>query len=133
MFVNFSCQENTNRLPNVYVNIVLDLNKPEFSELNTPGNFIYITGGIAGIIVYHDLDGQYKAFDRACPYDFYSCGGRVEVKDIGTGVVVDSSCCGSEFSITNEGAVLKGPARTPLKRYRVQYNPEANTLYITSY
>ena len=122
-----------NNLPNVYVDYTLDLDKPEYYELNTLGNFVYITGGVSGIIVYHDLDGSFKAYERACPYDFYDCGGMVSVTDLDKGIIKDTLCCGSEFSLTNDGLVLKGPAVTPLRQYKVYYYPNSNTLRITSY
>ncbi len=127
------CKSTRDPLPNVYVNLSLDLNKPEFYELNTPGNYIYITGGLAGIIVYHDLDGSFKAFDRACPYDFNINDARVYVTDISLGRVSDTIHCGSIFSITNEGAVIKGPARYPLRQYKTYYYPNSNILQISSY
>jgi nitrite reductase/ring-hydroxylating ferredoxin subunit len=119
-------------LPDVYVNIVLDLNKPENFDLNAPGNFIYITGGIAGIIVYHDLDGNFYAYERACPYD-YSQGGRVYVISIDSALAADTVGCGSRFSLSNQGIVVEGPARHPLRQYKTYYNPYSNTLQITSY
>ena len=129
----FSCKSTRDPLPNVYVNLSLDLNKPEFYELNTPGNYIYITGGLAGIIVYHDLDGTFKAFDRACPYDFNVNNARVYITDISLGRASDTIHCGSIFSITNEGAVIKGPANYPLRQYKTYYYPNSNILQIYSY
>ncbi len=129
-----SCKNEThNNLPTVFVDYTLDLNKPEYYELNTLGNYVYITGGVSGIIVYHDLDGSFKAYERACPYDFYDCGGRVSVTDLDRGIIADTMCCGSEFSLTTDGLVLKGPATVPLREYKVYYYPNSNTLRITSY
>ncbi len=129
----FGCKSTSDNLPSVYVNYSLDLNKPEYYSLNTPGNYIYITGGLAGIIVYHDLDGSFKAYDRACPYDFVTDGARVYVTDISLGRVSDTVNCGSVFSITNEGVVIKGPADRPLRQYKTYYYPNSNILQITSY
>ncbi len=129
----FGCTGLRDNLPSVYVDILLDLNKPEYYELNTPGNYIYINGGLAGIIVYHDLTGEYKAYDRACPYDFNLNAARVSVTDLSLGKACDTAGCGSEFSITNEGVVLKGPAQRPLRQYKVIYYPNSNQLEIMSY
>ncbi len=134
MVLIFGCKNIVrDNLPNVFVDITLDLDKPEYYELNTLGNYVYITGGVSGIIIYHDLDGSFYAYERACTYDYYDCGGRVSVTDINRGVCTDTLCCSSEFSITNRGAVLKGPAVTPLRMYKVYYYPNSNTLRITSY
>ena len=37
----------------VYVNLLIDLNLPQFSDLQVAGNSIFIEGGIKGIIIYH--------------------------------------------------------------------------------
>ncbi len=133
VFLLIQCKGYRDNLPSVYVNITLDLNKPEYFDLNTFGNYIYITGGLAGIIVYRDLDGSFKAYDRACPYDFNANSARVSVTDISLGVASDTLHCGSEFSITNEGVPIKGPASQPLRQYKTYYYPNSNQLLITSY
>jgi len=122
-----------NDLPNVYVDLSLDLSKPEYYELNTFGNYIYITGGVSGIIVYRDLDGSFRAYERACPYDYYECGGRISVVDRDKGIMEDNVCCGSQYSLTNDGLVIKGPATIPLRQYKVYYYSNSNILRITSY
>ena len=45
----------------VYVNIEIPLNQPEFSELNAIGNSIFISGGVKGIIIYHNNVNNYKS------------------------------------------------------------------------
>jgi len=40
------------------------------------------------------------------------------------------TCCGSEYSLTLEGAVLKGPSRTPLVRYQTIYFESTNQLRV---
>ena len=62
--VFFSCNSQDQYIQNVYVNIELDLNLPEFSELNTNGNAVFIDGGVEGIIVYHGVGNSYKIYDR---------------------------------------------------------------------
>ncbi len=132
-FLILGCNANQDPLPRVYVDITLNLNDPMFYEINTPGNYVEnIVGGLAGIIVYYTLEGNYVAFDQACTYDFNTNGARVHVTDAGAGIVKDS-ICGSEFSLTNDGAVLKGPATYPLRKYYTTYYPNSNTLRITSF
>jgi hypothetical protein len=75
----FSCKGEQNKIPNVYVNITLDLNKPDYSTLSGIGNYVYITGGVSGIVVYRDGLNEFVAYDRACPHD-PECG-RVYVND----------------------------------------------------
>jgi len=123
-----NCQTSENKIPYVYVNIVLDLDKPEFMDLNAIGNYVYITGGVSGIVVYRDGLTDFLAYDRACPYD-PECG-RVKVDDTGYRLV--DTCCGSTFSLTMDGAVLKGPADRTLRKYITYYNENTNQLIITN-
>ncbi len=124
----FSCRSTENKIPYVYVNLTLDLNKPEFSDLNAIGNYVYITGGVSGIVVYRDGLTDFYAYERACPYD-PECG-RVYV-DYDHAKLIDT-CCGSEFSLTLEGALLSGPAELPLRRYATYYNTNTNQLTISN-
>jgi hypothetical protein len=57
------------RIQYVYVDFVVYLDLPEFTELKTPGNYLYVTGGVRGIILYCDFTDSYKAYERNCPYD----------------------------------------------------------------
>lgn len=123
-----NCNTSENKIPYVYVNIVVDIDKPEFMELNAIGNFVYITGGVSGIIVYRDGLYDFFAYERACPYD-PECG-RVHVDESGYRLV--DTCCGSEFSLTMDGAVLKGPSDKPLRKYITYYNENTNQLIITN-
>jgi 3-phenylpropionate/trans-cinnamate dioxygenase ferredoxin component len=62
------------------------------------------------------VDGRLYAFDDLCSCDVQACplsGGLL------TGTTVMCQCHGSLFDITT-GAVLHGPASTPLNAYEVQ-------------
>ncbi|MBN2892100.1 MAG: hypothetical protein JXL97_09550 [Bacteroidales bacterium] len=123
-----SCKNPENKIPYVYVDITLNLDKPEFFELNTVGNYVYVTGGVSGLVVYRDDREVFFAYDRACPHD-PECG-RVEVEDNGYKLV--DTCCGSKFSLTMNGAVLQGPAEMSLREYTTYYYPYSNELRIVS-
>ena len=64
-----SCSNKDDYIPNVYVNIELDLSLPEYSHLSTLGNSIFIDGGNAGIIIYHFAVNEYRIYDRNCSYE----------------------------------------------------------------
>ena len=61
-----SCSDSNDYIKNVYVDIDIDLSLPEFSEINTVGNTIFIEGGNKGIIIYHYANFEYKIYDRNC-------------------------------------------------------------------
>ena len=123
----FSCDENQSDIPNVFVDIYLDLNDPLYNGLTVPGNYEYITGGVNGILIYHTIDDEFRAYERTCPYD-PECG-KVYVDEYNFNAV-DTVCCGSEFSLLSEGVAVQGPSKYPLKQYAAIYNMNSRILHI---
>ena len=68
-----SCSNKNDYIRDVYVNIDVDLSLPEYSNLTTLGNSIFIEGGNAGIIIYHFGVNEYKVYDRNRFNKFNSC------------------------------------------------------------
>jgi hypothetical protein len=102
----FQCKNNKNPVPDVYVDFYINIEDPVYSSVKIPGNYLYLKGGVNGIILYHTVDDRYKAFERTCTYD-PDCG-IVSVKE-DKFTAVDSVCCGSEFSLLVDGVVTQGP------------------------
>ncbi len=112
-------------IPNVPVFVKLNLNNPTYEPLTFPGHYVYLQNvGFRGIIVWHDWDGTYRAFDRACSYHPYEDCALIHV-DSTTAFMkcgrYDSagwhSCCTSHFDMT--GWPIQGPAVMPLRQYTV--------------
>jgi len=122
-----ACDENKNPIPNVYVDIYIDLTDPLYYDLQSVGGYVYITGGVNGILIYRSSSDDFNAYERTCPYD-PDCG-RVTVDDASLNAV-DTVCCKSEFSLLLDGAVSQGPAKFPLKFYTCIYNRNAQILHI---
>ena len=122
-FSFFSCTEDNDLIPNVYVNFNIQLNSAEFSNLQAVGNSEYVTGGVKGIILYrYDFD-TFLAFDRACSFRPSIDCERVKIDNkTGTTLLTDS-CCGSKFLIT-DGYPIEGSALLPLKRYNTSFDGE---------
>jgi nitrite reductase/ring-hydroxylating ferredoxin subunit len=126
----FSCEKNNSNdiLPNIDVNVVLDLNLPEYVELKTPSNWDYVNGGLQGIIVLNTGNGNphYKAFELACPNN-----------DCTTPMNFDGSfklkcpCDNSEYSIIEGSPQTAGNAHFA-REYKVNQVNE-NTLIITNF
>lgn len=112
-------------MPYVYVDIYLNLDLPQYISLKTVGNWLYITDGLKGIVVYHSIDG-YVAFDRQCTYKPQGNCGPVEVDN--TNIYATDSVCMSKFQIT-DGLVVNGPATKPLKRYNTSLNGAVLHIY----
>ena len=123
----FSCDENKNPIPIVPVDFYIDLKLPDYYNLQSVGGYVYVTGGVNGILIYRSSADEFRAYERTCPYD-PDCG-RVSV-DERNFVAVDTVCCKSEFSLLLDGAVSQGPAQYPLKQYTCIYDQNAQILHI---
>ena len=83
-------------MPDVFVDETINLNLPQYIDLQTPSGWVYTKGGIKGIVIQNIGIGNppYKAFDRACPNN-----------DCATPMTFDGSlklqcaCGNSEYSI----------------------------------
>ncbi len=122
-----SCDENKNPIPNVYVDIYIDLTDPLYYDLQSVGGYVYITGGVNGILIYRSSADEFSAYDRTCPYD--PDIGRVVVDNTNFNAI-DSVGCKSEFSLLLGGTVSQGPAEFPLKAYNCIYDMNNQTLHI---
>jgi len=112
-------------IPNVAVDIYIDVNSTLYVQLNTIGGWLYLTGGYKGVLVYRVSEDEFVAYDRTCPYDPYVTNSRLEM-DMGNLIVVDT-VCDSKFVIL-DGSIIEGPATVPLKRYRTTF--DGNILHI---
>jgi Rieske Fe-S protein len=110
----FSCNSNEDYIQNDYVDEYVNLNLPEYSELNTSGSAIFTKGGIEGIIIYHGVGNDYKVYDRNCSYQpSLSCS---VIDSVNSGIAF-CGCCTSAFLISNTGESINAPAILSLKTY----------------
>ncbi len=106
------------------VNITIDLNLPKYNHLRYAGEFAYFDGGIKGVLVIHDFDDAWYAFERTCAY---------EPENVCNQILIDSNelamrcgstknnkfepCCNSLYNFA--GFPTRGPANAPLARYNI--------------
>ena len=102
-------------VPNVAVNIELNLNDIDNVALKQIGGYIYVQGGVRGIIVRRELQDLYKAYDRNCTYQPSVASAVVEVHS--SGFYIEDTSCTSTFDLN--GFPTGGPAAFPLKEYGV--------------
>jgi len=123
----YACSDkNQSRIPEVYVNFYININDPQFFDLQAIGNYVYVTGGVSGIIIYRKSTTEFVAIDRCCSYNpDKRC--KVEV-DTTTNQKIICPVCKSEFSLDN-GLVLKPPASAPLKVYQTDFDGEKVHVY----
>lgn len=112
-------------IPYVFVNVEINVNQLQYDDLRTKG-FVYLPGGVRGMIVYAEIDGTYKAFDRNCPFQPQDTCAVVDVDPSGFFMVDD--CCSSTFDFN--GIPTGGPARDRMREYYTRM--EGNILIITS-
>ncbi|MCG8574556.1 MAG: hypothetical protein MI810_06705 [Flavobacteriales bacterium] len=114
-----SCKEEAYPIPEVPVNIAINLDLPSYIQLNNPGGYAYVNGGSRGIIVYRNFD-EFVALDRHSTYNSQDECAIVDVNPENQFELLDT-CSGSVFSILN-GTVISGPAKFALKRYNASWN-----------
>jgi nitrite reductase/ring-hydroxylating ferredoxin subunit len=111
-----SCGKNSDPIPNVSVNFEASLSDPRLSGLNIAGGVVLISGyGVAGLILYHEPDGSYVAYDRCSSYKPENkCALKLDAGHL----TVTDPCSGSIFSLF-DGTPVKAPATESLKSYYV--------------
>ncbi|MFL5766053.1 MAG: hypothetical protein ACJ77K_19060 [Bacteroidia bacterium] len=119
-------KENENGVPMMSVDTYLYTTSPSFVNLNAVGGWVYIAGGVRGILVYRKSISDFIAYDRNCTYHSSDVCATVYV-DASNIIAVDT-CCHSQFSIV-DGTVLNGPAGLPLKQYNTTFDGSVLHIY----
>ena len=126
-----ACSDQTNLIspiPDVVVREQLNLNSNEALPLKLrDGTYIYLNGGIKGMILYRRSLDNYVVFERKSPYNMQNDCGVVSVHN--TGLYMVDSCHSCTFDW--QGKPTSGPCRDIMKQYQVQYM-NSFTLLITN-
>jgi len=127
-FTGCSDDDTESILPNVPVDVTINLNLPQYLDLQTPTGWAYSTGGIKGIIIQNQGVGTppYKAFDRACPNN--DCTGAMNFDG---SLKLTCPCDNSTYSII-DGSPQTPNGRYFAKEYKVTLI-NASTLNITNF
>lgn len=113
-----ACSDESNvQVPVVSVFEEINLQDLRYQNLHISG-WIYLEGGVRGILLIKESESRYLAFDRACTYHPKEACAQVEMHSSGFYLLDD--CCGSQFDKT--GNVLQGPAQQPLLQYSTSRN-----------
>ena len=120
-----SCEKSTNNFPQVTVNLNLNINNPEFFDVDNTGGWMYLNGGVGGILLYRQNFEQFTAYDRASPFNPVSdC--QIEVAE--DNITITDPCSESMFLIT-DGSVIQGPATQGLMRYNTYYDGQTLMIF----
>jgi cytochrome b6-f complex iron-sulfur subunit len=110
-----STEDDNNNNNNTGGNTV-DLNDPAYAALKTVGGFAYK----GDIIIIRSTETAYLALSKVCTHSQCTVTYNSSSKDI------PCPCHGSKFN--TEGAVLNGPANSPLKKYNVKQDGNILTI-----
>ncbi|MFO7862743.1 MAG: hypothetical protein R6U85_01970 [Salinivirgaceae bacterium] len=120
-----SCKDKENPVPDVYVNITIDLNDASYNDL-VPGSYKNITGGLSGIILYRKNFNEFSAIERTCPYEA-EYNTRVTVIPDNT-LFMECDSCKSRFYI-EDGSLIEGPSKFPLNQYKTMFDGRYLRIY----
>ena len=125
-----SCNKKNDVIPDVYVNFSLNLNDPEFVNLNGFGGSVTVdahtnnwgTGAAGyngnGIIICFGVE-EFYAYDRTCPHDYVENDLSVKVNiDPSNSTIAVCPKCGTKYGLTVGGTPASGVGRYPLKNYK---------------
>jgi hypothetical protein len=113
------CRDTPGVIPYVDVNIDLNLALPAYNSLNFPGNWLYISGGSRGLIVYRYTLDEFVVLDRHATFDV-GAGCQCTLSE--DGYTILDPCSDSQWYIF-DGSIIQGPTTAPLERYTTTWIP----------
>ncbi len=113
--------QNTSQNPvsSVPVNLSFYPNDPAFFKVQTIGGWIYVDGGINGIVLYRLSNEQFLAFERSSTHLPDNAAAKVFVQK--DNFTMRDTVSGSEWRLV-DGIVTKGPATWALRQYGTSYD-----------
>ena len=104
----FGCSQsrvNNDCFPFISVNETINLDLPQFIDLQVPGGWAYAPGGFQGLIIYNINGVQFRAYDRRCPgQNISSCSQMI----VDSNLRILCQCDDSEYNILNGQPLTDG-------------------------
>ncbi len=121
-----SCKkENQSGVPPVALDISININLPEYADLQVPGGWAYLTGGSQGLVVYRVSTDEFTALDRHCPVNPENlCRVTVDESQV---VAKDTACCEATF-LLQDGQPLS-VSGISLRKYNTIFNGTTLRIY----
>ncbi len=103
-------------IPDISFRIQLNLNLPEYNNLQYPGNsFATYNYGVKGIVIYNINGTQYSAFELADPnHPLRECSTMTV-----NGVIASCGCDDNEYNVIT-GELSSGEGQYTMKPYRIR-------------
>lgn len=124
----------TENIPRGLVNTILDLNLASNMHLNNVGTFSYISGGVKGVLIIHDYDDSWYAFERTCAFEPTRNCSQIWVDSVNIQLKCGTynagsfePCCESTYMFS--GFPTKGPAAGRLAQYYITRNGNLLQVY----
>jgi hypothetical protein len=114
-------------VPSVPVQITIYPNDPLYFKLQAIGGWMYVDGGINGIVVYRKSEQEFVAVERTSSYLPDNPEARVKV--MSDNFTLRDTISDSRWRIF-DGTVTQGPAEWALRLYGTSYN--GNSLRIVN-
>jgi len=115
----FGCRNKYTGIPNVNVNLYINLQDPQYQSLSGLGSWAYLNGGSKGIIIFNLDNENYLAYERHCPYDPENSCAKIVVDD--TDLFAEDTCCTTKYQLI-DGQAISGPGGLPLKAYNTSFD-----------
>lgn len=112
------------------VNITIYPNDPIYFKIQVVGGWVYINGGVNGIIVYRQSQtgaSDFIAIERTSTYLPNEPSALAKVQS--DNFTLKDTVSGSKWQLNN-GSVLSGPATLPLRQYQAIYDNGTGSLTI---
>lgn len=106
-------------IPTRKVDFYIYLDDIRYQNLLNYGGYVYLTGGVNGLVVYRVAENMFVCYDRACPHDWQHPDSWIWVEE--SGLTLQCTLCGSRFNIL-DGNIVNGPAVNPLYTYRTAFD-----------
>ncbi len=121
-----SCRkESQSGVPPVSLDITLNINLPEYADLQVPGGWVYLSGGSQGLIVYRVNNDEFTALDRHCPVAPEElCSVIVDESGV---IARDTACCEASF-LLQDGQPLS-VSGISLRKYNTIFNGSTLRIY----
>lgn len=115
-------QAANNPVPSIPVNVTVYPNDPLNFKVQAIGGWIYVNGGINGIILYRKSQQEFIAVERTSSY--LPDNPNAKVKVMSDNFTVRDTISDSRWRIF-DGAVTQGPAQWALRLYGTSYDGNA--------
>ena len=134
LFAAVSCKKKAkpvqDNIPYQTVNVTIYPNDPLYFKLGTVGGWVYIRGGVNGIIVYRKAQNSgadFVAIERTSTQLPDNSDAAVKVQS--DNFTLKDTISGSRWQIV-DGTVISGPAQLPLRLYSAFYETGSGALII---